>query len=100
MTMKADILSALGKIPISIDSVEKALNFAKELGLLPPGVALAADEAIVLSDKLVSALHKVGAITDEQAADADLKQLLVDLVSPEAEAQQAIDGADPQDPPV
>lgn len=79
---------------ISLDTIEKAVGFAQQLGLLPPGVGLALDEALTVSDKVIGALKNVGAITDEQAADADLKQLLVDLLLAEQEAQDAIDGKD------
>ncbi len=79
---------------ISLDTIEKAVAFAQELGLVPPSVGLAVDEAATISTKVIAALQKAGAITDEQSADADLKQLIVDLFVPKQEAQDAIDGKD------
>lgn len=99
MKLLDEVKSELAKIPISIDSVDKALAFAQELGLLPPGAALAGKEAIDVIDKTVNALKKVGAITDEASADKDLAQLRIDLAGDEAEAEKAIAGDDPQDPP-
>lgn len=81
-------------IGITIGNINQAIDFAVKLGLVPAPIGLGAEEAITVVDKVVSGLHAAGLITDEEKANADLDQLAKDLIAPEQEAQDAIDGKD------
>lgn len=82
------------KLSTIIDDLDKAVDFAAKLGVIPASAATVADEATAVADKVLGAVAAIGGITTEQAADADIKARAVQLVSAAAQAQAAADDKD------